>query len=108
MMITGVLVVRREFAQAHPELVDAFLDRYAASVEWVNANVEEAAALVGQYDIVPEAVARQAIPACNIVCIRGQEMATALGGYLNVLFAQNPRAVGGTVPGDDFWYGLEP
>ncbi len=103
-MVTGVLIVRHAYAEAHPDKVNAFMDAYAASVEWVNANVDEAAALVGGYDIVPEAVARQAIPACNIVCIRDEELVAALGGYLTVLFEQNPRAVGGAVPGEDFWY----
>ena len=104
MMITGVLIVRAAYAEAHPDDVNAFLDRYAASVAWVNANVDDAAALVGAYDIVPEAVAKQAIPACNIVCIEGEEMAGALGGYLRVLYEQNPRAVGGAMPDDGFWY----
>ena len=108
MLITGVLIVRAEYAQAHPDAVNAFMDRYAASVAWVNENVEEAAALVGQYDIVPEAVAKLAIPACNIVCIRGEELVVALSGYLTVLYEQNPRAVGGAVPDDGFWYGVEP
>ncbi len=104
MMVTGVLIVRRAYAEAHPDRVAAFMDAYAASVAWVNENVDEAAALVGAYDIVPEAVAKRAIPACNIVCLEGQEMVSALGGYLGVLFEQNPRAVGGAMPGEDFWY----
>ena len=104
MLITGVLIVRTAFAQEHPDLVNEFMDRYAASVAWVNENVAEAAALVGQFDIVPEAVALRAIPACNIVCIAGEDMVGALGGYLNVLFEANPRSVGGAVPDEGFWY----
>ena len=45
MMITGVLIVRRAYAEAHPDKVNAFMDAYAASVAWVNENVNEAAAL---------------------------------------------------------------
>ena len=104
MMVTGVLVVRKEYADAHPEEVKAFMEQYTASVAWVNENVDEAAALIGQYDIVPEAVAKVAIPACNIVCIEGDEMVSALGGYLSVLFDQNPKAVGGALPDEGFWY----
>ena len=29
----------------------------------------------------------------------------ALSGYLSVLFEQNPKAVGGALPGEDFYYG---
>ena len=32
-------------------------------------------------------------------------MKTKLSGYLQVLFDQNPKAVGGAMPGDDFYYG---
>ena len=46
----------------------------------------------------------EALPACNIVYITGNEMKNKLSGYLNVLFEQNPKAVGGNVPGDDFYY----
>lgn len=103
-LITAGLVVRKEFAQAHPQAVADFLAEYAASTAYVNENVTEAAQLVAQYDIVEAAVAEKAIPACNIVCITGQEMMTSVQGYLQVLFDQNPQAVGGSLPGDDFYY----
>lgn len=51
-----------------------------------------------------ENVAKVAVPKCNIVCITGEEMKTKLSGYLNVLFAQNPAAVGGQLPDDGFYY----
>lgn len=104
-LITGVAVVRSEFADAHPEAVDAFLAHYRESVEFVNANTDEAAALVGGYDIVPEAVAKKALPACNITFVDGADMKAQLGGYLEVLADQNAEAVGGKLPGDDFYYG---
>lgn len=104
-LITGVAVVRSEFADAHPEAVDAFLGHYRESVEFVNANTDEAAALVGGYDIVPEAVAKKALPACNITFVDGADMKAQLGGYLEVLADQNADAVGGKLPGDDFYYG---
>lgn len=104
-LITGVAVVRSEFADENPAAVEAFLGHYQESVDFVNSNVEEAAKLVGNYDIVPEAVAAKALPECNIVCITGAEMKEKLGGYLAVLAAQAPEAVGGTLPGDDFYFG---
>lgn len=104
-LITGVAVVRSEFADAHPEAVGAFLGHYRESVEFVNANTDEAAALVGGYEIVPEAVAKKALPACNITFVDGADMKEQLGGYLEVLADQNADAVGGKLPGDDFYYG---
>ncbi|MDO4442474.1 MAG: ABC transporter substrate-binding protein [Slackia sp.] len=104
-LITGVVIARAEFVQEHPEAVEAFLGHYKESVEFVNGDVAAAAELVGSYDIVPAPVAEKAIPACNIVCIDGAEMKEKLSGYLGVLFEQNPKAVGGELPGDDFYYG---
>ena len=103
-LLTGVVVVRTEFAKENPEAVSDFLERYKASVDFVNENVDEAAQLVGQYDIVTAEVAQTAIPECNIVCITGDEMQEKLSGYLSVLNDQNPEAVGGKLPDDDFYY----
>ena len=104
-LLTGVTIVRKEFAEAHPEAVAKFMEQYKASVEFVNGNVSEAAKMIEAFDIVPAAIAEKALPACNIVFIDGAEMKAALGGYLKVLADQNPQAVGGTLPGDDFYYG---
>lgn len=103
-LLTGVVVVRKEFAEENPEAVEDFMDRYADSVKYVNDNVEEAAKLVGNYDIVTEDVAVKAIPECNIVCITGEDMKEQLSGYLAVLKDANPESIGGELPGDDFYY----
>ncbi len=103
-LLTGVVIARRKFVEVHPDLVTAFMDAYAESVFWVKTTPDESAALIGKYDIVPEAVAKKALPACNIVYIEGAEMQTMLSGYLATLFEQNPAAVGGALPGEDFYY----
>lgn len=103
-LVTGVVVARREFADAHPQTVAAFLGHLADSAAYVNEEVADAAQLVERYGIVTAEVAERAIPACSIVCIAGEEMKAKLGGYLAVLYGQNPTAVGGALPEDDFYY----
>lgn len=103
-LITGVVVARKEFINSYPAAVEDFLTGYAQSVNYVNTDTDGAAALVGNYDIVPEAVAKKALPACNIVFINGEEMKTKLSGYLQVLFDSDPKSVGGKLPADDFYY----
>ena len=104
-MITGVAVARRDLAEQRPELVDAFLEQYAASVDWVNANPAEAAELIAAQGIIESpAVAEKALPHCNIVCLTGQEMFEKLSGYLQVLAETAPESVGGALPRDDFYY----
>lgn len=105
-LLTGVIVARREVVEQNPAAVDAFLKDYAESVEWVNANTVDAAALIGEYGIVEAAVAEKALPYCNIVCITSAEMKDKLSGYLQVLADADASSVGGAMPGDDFYYGV--
>lgn len=103
-LVTGVTVVRTEFASAHPEAVAEFLKMQQASVEAVNADPTAAGELVVSNGIMESAAAAaKAIPSCNLVCISGDEMKSALSGYLQVLFGQDPSSVGGALPGDDFY-----
>lgn len=104
-LVTGVTLVRREFLEQHESAVQAFLSAHAESTDFTNENVEQAAEMTAALEIVPKApIAAQAIPYCNITCITGTDMQTALSGYLNVLAGQNPEAVGGALPAEDFYY----
>lgn len=103
-MITGVVVANKVFVQENPDAVKAFLDSYAQSVAYVNGNIPEAASLIGSYGIVDASVAEAAIPYCNIVCVTGEEMRGMLSGYLAVLMNQDAASVGGSLPGEDFYF----
>lgn len=103
-LITSVIAARESFINEHPELVKKFLDAFAESADYVVNNVDSAAAMVGEFDIVAEAVAKKAIPYCNIVCIRGAEMKTALKGFFEILYDLNPKALGGQIPDDGIFY----
>lgn len=103
--VMGATVVRRAFAEEHPAAVADFLERHAASVKAVNDDPAAAAPLVVEAGIVAsEAVAEQAIPACNVVCITGDEAREALDGYLQVLYDADASSVGGELPGDDLYW----
>lgn len=105
-LVTGVVVARKEFVEQNEAAFNEFLEDYKASTEFVNANVDEAAALVAGYEIVPkEPIAQKALPECNITFISGADMKAKVSGYLKVLYDQNPEAVGGTLPDDAFYYG---
>ncbi len=104
MCLTGVVIASTEFVENNPKAVEAFLKEYEASINYANENVEAAAQLIGKFEIVAAGVAQKALPECNLTFIAGEEMKTAINGYLNVLFEQNPAAVGGAMPADDFYY----
>lgn len=106
-LVTGVLVVRKDAVEADPEAFEEFLNGYAASVEAANTDLEGTASLCETYGIVAKAaLAQKALPECNIVFERGEQMKTDLVNYFQVLFDADPSSVGGAMPADDFYYGV--
>ncbi|GCE77942.1 ABC transporter substrate-binding protein [Cellulomonas biazotea] len=107
-LVTGVVVVRSQFATEHPAAFDEFLDDYAASTRFTNEHPDEAGVLIAAAGIVPAAaVATAAIPGSHITYLDGPQMRAALDGYLGVLFAADPASVGGALPGDDLYHGSD-
>ena len=105
----GCLVARTEYIEQNPLGVAAFLEEYEKSINYMNdpANIADAAALVAQYGIAPNAkVAEKAIPQCSLTFVTGQEMRDMLEDYYDILFQANPKSIGGGLPYDSFYYGV--
>lgn len=103
----GCIVAKKEFVEQNQAAIDAFLTEYKASVEYTATNLDDTATLCETYGIIPKAaVAKQAIPRCSITCVTGADMQKIATENLNVLLAANPKAIGGALPADDFWYGV--
>ena len=103
-LLTGVTVVRNDFLKDHASEVKKFIEEHKSSTEKTSSDIEGTAALIEEYQIIEKKeIAAKALPSCNIVCISGDEAKTALSGYLQVLFDQDPKAVGGKLPADDFY-----
>ena len=104
-LITGVTVVRKAYAEEHPDVVAAFLADYAQSVNAANTDLDGTAALCEEQGVVAKAaIAKKALPNCNIVCLTGEELKANAAGYLQVLYDADPAAVGGALPGEDFYW----
>lgn len=105
-LVTGVVVVAKDFAETNPEAVALFLNEYAASTAYVNENPadETIGTWIESLDIAKAAIAAKAIPQCNITCITGTQMQEAVSGYLAALASQNPQSVGGSLPDEGFYY----
>ena len=104
-LVTGVTIVSADFLANHPEAVQTFVKEQEASVKSVLADPQAAASLVVSYGIIDnESVAAKAIPSCGLACVTGQDMESALEGYLSVLFEANPASVGGGMPTEDFYW----
>lgn len=103
-IVTGVIVVRKEFLENNREDFDKFLEEYGNSTEFANKNTEECAELLEKYDIFKAAIALKAIPYCNVTLITGTAMKEQLIPYLQVLSDANPASVGGSIPDDTGFY----
>ncbi len=101
----GCIIVNKAWASEHPNELNAFLNEYKESVDFVNNDPEAASALIAKFEIIPKApLAKAAIPNANIVFITGEEMITGLKGFYEILFKYNPSSVGGEIPGESLYY----
>lgn len=103
-MMMGCVIAKKSFVEANPAVINAFLAEYKASIDAVE-NVDNTAALCAKHGIIPaEAVAKKAIPRCNVMYVDGANMKAAIHGYYEILFAADPTSIGGAVPNDAFYY----
>lgn len=101
----GGIIVNTEFAQKNEKAFQAFLEEYKASAAYTNQYIDEAAALAVKYEIIgSEEIAKKAIPNCNIIFISGEEMKQGIRQFYQVLFDAEPKSIGGSLPGEEFYY----
>jgi len=103
----GCIVVRSALLETEEgkAAVDAFLEAYSESAHYVAENPAEAAKLVVKYGIMDdETLAAATIPRCNIVFIEGDEMGICANALYQVLYAANPKSIGGALPDDALYY----
>ena len=104
-LVQGCIVVRNEFLKEHPYAVANFLEQYKKSVSFLTENVDEAASLIVKHGIFAnEAVAKEAIPKCNVKYLEGAQMKNATTAYLSKIMTINANAIGGKVPEENFYY----
>ncbi|MDL2225104.1 PhnD/SsuA/transferrin family substrate-binding protein [Eubacteriales bacterium OttesenSCG-928-M02] len=103
-LVMGCVIAGKDVSD---EAIDAFLKDYEASTKFANENIDDTAKIIGDLDIMPEAVVKAALPRCNIVYLTGNEMKAAMVSFLTALYEEDPKSVGGSLPGDDFYYGVK-
>ena len=105
-LMQGCVVVSNTFASENKDLLDNFLDEYKTSVEFVNANQEQAAEMIVSLGIlsVTKEVAKNAINGSKITYVDGDAMKTALAKLYDVLFEADATSVGGKKPDENIFY----
>lgn len=103
-IVQGVIVMSNTFLKDHTDAAWKFVEEYKTSTDFANNNIEEASVLIEKYGIVPKAaIAKRALPNCNIVCYTGEECKNMMKAMLEVLFEANPASVGGKLPDENFY-----
>ena len=104
-LVQGCVVARTDFVQSQPEDVDAFLEEYGQSIQYLTEDPADAAALIEQTGVFTNAaVAEKAIGRCNVCFITGDDMRADMEQFLDILFTAAPESIGGTLPDEDFYY----
>lgn len=103
-VVTGVIVARKTFIEENPDAFGIFLEEYETSTAYANANIDDTSALLEKYDVFKAAIAKKAIPYCNVTYIDGEEMKKYVLAYLQVLYDENPASIGGKSPEEGLFY----
>ncbi len=103
-LMMGCVAVRKEFLETYPKTVETFLEDYSASIQ-KTSDIDTTAALCEQFGIIPKAaIAKKAIPYCELTFVSGETMKAQIAQYYSVLFNANPKSIGGKLPDDAFYY----
>ncbi len=101
----GALVFKKDLIDKRGEDIEAFINNYKKSVEFVNNNKEEASKLMEKNGIISKAkIAEMAISKCNIVFMDSKDSKDSLEKFYNILKENDPKSIGGKLPDEDFYY----
>lgn len=103
-LVQGCLVVNTAFAEEHPQEIKQFLKDYFKSVTFISEGSDEAINMIVDAGILPKAaVAKKALPKCNICCITGEEMKASISVFYEKLYAADKTSIV-AIPDDGFYY----
>jgi NitT/TauT family transport system substrate-binding protein len=98
------VVVKKQIAEQHPDIVDTFLNAYRDSIRWVTENPEKAGKLSEKHGIGMDAkTAEAAIPRLNLHFKNARKAKTEVESFLQVLFDGDPAAIGDSLPDASFY-----
>lgn len=107
-LMMGCVIALDSYIKANPKAVEKFLEEYEASIKFATENIDETATYCETYKITASAaIAKKAIPTCNLCYVTGSDMKTNVNGYFNVLFNADPTSIGGKLPADDLYYNAD-
>lgn len=107
-LMMGCVIALDSYVEANTAAVEKFLEEYEASIKFATENIDETATYCETYKITASAaIAKKAIPTCNLCFVTGKDMKNNVNGYYNVLFNADPTSIGGKLPADDLYYNAD-
>ncbi len=101
-------VVSSKLASERPQVVQAILEAYAKSIDWIIANPSEAGALVEKQELGLRAgIASKAIPLSAYVFVSASLSRPTVEAFLKVFLELAPASIGGKLPDDGFYASFE-
>lgn len=103
------LLVHRNFAEEHPDIVNEYLKKLNESIQRVNKFPHESARLIVRHNILPDtSIAERSIPRSNLhFSYAGEEM-NGIHEYFKVFYTFNPLILGGKLPDEEFYFKKKP
>ena len=101
----SVMVVRAEFANENPELLEQFLAEYQKAVEWTIANPGEAGILTEKHRLgLIARIVEKAIPVSNYTYIPAKNAKSSIEELLKLFLENDKSSLGGKLPDGKFYY----
>jgi NitT/TauT family transport system substrate-binding protein len=98
------VVVRKQFAMEHPELIKDFLRNLEQSIGWVRKNPSQSGALAEKYVQLPAVAVQKGLKRCNLKYSPAYPVRSQVQSFLGKLSSVAPQAVGGKLPDEGFYY----
>lgn len=109
-IVTGIMVATADFP-VEGDILKAWAKQMSQSFTWTNMHPKEAAEMIEEAGIVKAPIAEQAIPHCDIHWLdesASPSLEQRLRSYYEFLQKENPKLIGGQLPGDDFYSYVNP
>lgn len=104
----GIVIARKDFVEERSEDVDYLLEMVMDSVTAVQTKSDEVVNKIVEAGIIPDSdICKSVIDNDLLVCLSGEDTKAILTPFYETLFKMDPAAVGGKVPGDEIYYGIE-
>ncbi|MFE8696606.1 ABC transporter substrate-binding protein [Cytobacillus sp. FJAT-53684] len=99
------ILVSNALIEKNPELVQEIQNQFEQSIQFINKNPTEAAAIINKMnEDVPQPIIEKVIPSLNLQFVSAKDAKDDLEFFFNELATLSPEIIGGKLPDEGFYY----